>query len=655
MIPIRMLLVITLLLPVLNQTVLGRPTQQPRNVLAPFTFKAIQQALPAYGSWKPFPTSAAVWQAQYPAAILQNVVKNGEEVLKKDYPYIPASVVLDFVRIGDHKLRYEKMFFEKRDMLWAATMAEAVEGKGRFIDKIVDGIWSICEETFWGTTSVLYMQKAGKGLPDVQDPVVDLYVPETAALLAWIDYFHGKTLDSISQLLRKRIHYEVERRLFTPMLTGKYFYLTADKPNNWVPWIMSNYITAQLLLESDADKRNKAIHYATGYIDKYINYGLGNDGSCDEGPGYWSQAVGCVMDALTVLHDASYGKLNVYSNPFVQKMGAYIYRMHIGGRRFINVGDAVSQITPDALFLYRYGKATGDADMVNFASWGYHTQTDTTEAPYLSNGHNSRTRKLYNMQVLPACSATPYTNRLVPDTWLADIEIMSARSANGLFVAGYGGNNGQSHNHNDVGNVLLYADGEPVVIDVGPGTYTSKTFTDQRYTLWFNTSPYHNLPTINGYGQAAGKEYTATDVQYKTDSITSTFSLNLAKTYPAAAGVQKWLRIISMNKQKGIATITDDYVLTAPAMGLTQTFMTVCNTDISTSGKIAFTYADSKKVVLDYDPASWEVKKEKIELKGTEDRTFKGSWGGKDIWRILLVSKTNVATNKVTYSFSKIL
>jgi hypothetical protein len=75
---------------------------------------------------------------------------------------------------------------------------------------------------------------------------------------------------------------------------------------------------------------------------------------------------------------------------------------------------------------------------------------------------------------------------------------MTARTNNNPFIASHGGNNAESHNHNDVGDFIIYADGAPVIIDAGKGTYMAITFSKNRYTLWYNTSPYHNVPLVNG-------------------------------------------------------------------------------------------------------------------------------------------------------------
>lgn len=42
----------------------------------------------------------------------------------------------------------------------------------------------------------------------------------------------------------------------------------------------------------------------------------------------------------------------------------------------------------------------------------------------------------------------------------------------------------ERHNHNDIGQFIVYADGKPVIIDVGVETYTAKTFSERRYEIW---------------------------------------------------------------------------------------------------------------------------------------------------------------------------
>ena len=602
-----------------------------RDLLQKFSSRQLAGALIPRVQFKPFPQSPAEWKKILPDSLIQKLISNGESALKKEFKNIPATVMLEFVRTGN-RTDFENLSFGKRVELWNLVLAESVEGKGRFVDAIVNGIWSICEESFWGVSAHLGAQKAGVGLPDVEDPIVDLFAAETAAVLAWTDYFAGPQLEKVSKLVRPRIRYEMKRRIWEPMATKSFGWAGGGNPeaklNNWAPWIVSNYLTAVLLLEDKEDERVKDVYRGIRVIDQYID-GLGEDGGCEEGPTYWSAAGGCVYDALNLLYDATGGKLNVYQDAFVQKMGAYIYKTHIAGKYFINVADAHPEFVPDGLMLFRFGKDMNDPVMMQFGSWSWHALAGKEVTMEIFH----RTRSLYNFTALGACAAYPAKEVAVPQVWLSDVQLMAARSANGLFVASHGGNNGESHNHNDIGDFMVYANGYPVIIDVGSGVYTARTFSRDRYSLWFNTSPYHNLPTINGVEQGAGPSFAASSVNDEGGRL----SMNIAGAYPAEAGVSLWQRTVGLSKSK--VEVTDHYKGAVSFRNITQSFMTVCPTDIDPVGRIVFTLPDGGQTYLDYDPRIWKVRKEKMELTTPEDQGLKTSWKGAAIWRILLMGQ----------------
>ena len=579
------------------------------------------------------------------------IIKNGEDDIKKPFEEIPATVMLEFVR-NNNRTDYEKISFQKRNQLWNMVMAESVEGKGRFVDQIINGIWSVCEESFWGISAHVGIQKAGAGLPDVEDPIVDLFSAETGALLAWTDYFVGPELDKVSKLIRKRIRYEIDRRIFKPMTTAKYGWMGGGNPeakvNNWAPWIASNYITADLLIEKDETKRTQALNIAIKIMNQYVN-GLGEDGGCDEGPGYWTAAGACVFDGLNLLYDATNGKYSIYKDPFINKMGAYVYNTHIDGKYFINVADAHPIMEPDGLLIFRFGTDVGNKDMMNMGSWAYHTYDENG----IAYERFHRTRSLYDLLAIKACGAYPYKENPAKDVWYSDVQLMASRSDNGLFLACHAGNNGESHNHNDVGDFIVYADGNPVIIDVGSGTYTARTFSKYRYKLWFNTSPYHNLPTINGEEQGSGGQFSATDVSYQKSKSSSWLSMNISKAYPEAAKVKSWNRTVKLDKAKNNIEVKDKFELRDKSDSLSQSFMTVCKTDITSPGKIIFYLPDETKVYMDYDSKMWSVTKQKMDLTTPEDQGLKHTWEGRDIWRILMTIKKPLQKESVLYKIYK--
>lgn len=605
-----------------------------RDLLAPSAAKLSTTLIPQ-ASWHPFPQTPEGWRAVLPDSTRNRLIKTGEQMLHFDFRNIPASLTLEYVRTGN-RTHYENASFSKRNALMALTLAESIEGRGRFTDKIMDGVWSICEESYWGAAAHLGLQHAGAGLPDVADPTVDLFTAETAAVLAWTDYFAGAALDKISPLIRPRIFAEVNRRVFVPLVTAKYGYLgggrTDVKLNNWDPWVMSNYCTAALLLEKDTARRVDAIRRVIHYTDLYID-GLGNDGGCEEGPTYWTAAAACVFDVLNQLSDATHGAIDIYHQPFIARMASYIYTTHISGKYYVNIADAAAELVPDGFMIYRFGRAIDDPVMQAFGSWIVHTYPATPG----SYNQFHRTRILYDLLAETNCDRCPPKEPLILKGWLADIQLMIARNDRGLFLATHAGTNGESHNHNDVGDFMIYADGQPVIVDVGPGTYTARTFSSHRYDLWFNTSAYHNLPTINGYQQGDGLAYRATDVQHHAEGASTSLTMDIAMAYPADAGVLHWMRTVSLDDKA--VTITDKYQAKTTLQSLTQSFMTVAPADVSKSGTVLFDAGNGRHLSLKYDPAVWSAAVEKVDFGIPEENGVHEHWGGRSIYRVLLTAK----------------
>ncbi len=148
------------------------------------------------GDWHPYPTidEPDAWD-QFPEFIRIAFIQEGEKYLDYTWPVIPATAALDFVRDGN-RTNYENVSFGRRKALTSLVMAELFERQGRFIDQIINGIWAICEETYWGVSAHIGMQEKGSGLPDVTEPTIDLFAAETSCQMAWALIFAGNTTGS---------------------------------------------------------------------------------------------------------------------------------------------------------------------------------------------------------------------------------------------------------------------------------------------------------------------------------------------------------------------------------------------------------------------------------------------------------------------------
>ncbi|NLP11151.1 heparinase, partial [bacterium] len=187
----------------------GSAARRPAIMANERVLSRLDQALVKAGDYHPFPTwgEREAWQA-IPDSIRRLHLQAAEPLIGYNWPALPATLFLEFKREGNRS-RYEQNHFDRRTRLGQLLLAECLEGKGRFLDDICNGVWAICEESFWGVPAHMSAQKAGVGLPDVSEPIVDLFAAETASLMAWTHYLLGAELDSISPLLRPRMEKEI--------------------------------------------------------------------------------------------------------------------------------------------------------------------------------------------------------------------------------------------------------------------------------------------------------------------------------------------------------------------------------------------------------------------------------------------------------------
>ncbi|HEX8041150.1 MAG TPA: heparinase II/III family protein [Chryseosolibacter sp.] len=614
----------------------GLYAQQQNLLSGKYTEEELKTLLIPPAQWKPFPAidDRQGWSKADPT-MMKAIVSRAESYLDYQWPYIPATKSLLIERTGDRD-EYQKISFQKRNVLGTLLLAEIYENKGRFVDQVIDGVWSICEESFWGVPAHLPKTKEYMGLMDTSNPFVELFSAETATTLAWVDYFLGAKLDAVSPQIRKRIYNETSYRIFQPLMTRHHGWMGGEangsRPNNWNPWICSNWLNAVLLLEKDEGKRTAAVAKILKTLDNFLNP-YPQDGGCDEGPGYWGAAAASLYDNLALLTLATPRSFEyVFQDEKIKNMGRFIYRAQIGEKYFLNFADAHPAPHMDGNMIYRFGKDIGDGEMMKF---GAHYREAFTGG--ISTFHYFR--NLFGVFIQNELQKAEQGLPLPRDAWFPDLQVMVARdragSTEGFFVGAKGGHNGESHNHNDIGNYVVYYDGLPVLIDVGSGTYTRRTFSGQRYDIWFNRSDYHNVPTINGKTQEPGSQYKATDVAYSSSDAYARLTLEISKSYPDDAGVTSWKRTIRLNRGKSVQ-VSDVAALSAPG-SFTQHLMTSYPADISRAGEVVIHYqtpsGEKRDFAVSYDPRKLEASVEKVQLVSVEDQGILANWGD-NIYRI---------------------
>ena len=565
----------------------------------------------------------AFWRDSVPESMRQSYIHYGEQYLGKPWAVLPNSVFAEF-KISGNRVNYEGLCFEKRRQLAALVMAEIMEGKGRFLLDIIDGMGSFCEETWWGIPA-----HYGHKVPLPEDQTVDLFNAETASLIAWTRYMLQPQFDTFSPDLCQRIDREIERRILIPAVSTDYWWKTAGM--NWNPWICSNWLTCVLICEKDEARKGKAIcqiiDATTAFADAYPD-----DGGCDEGPTYWDRAAASLFEVMRLLDVTE-------PTSKVRNMAAYAYKTYIGNDYCVNFADAhENKAVQQVNIVYPFGLWLNDQTMREFGAYlGRQNGVLENPAALYDKSGNFPTlgRELFFLRHIRDFIAETPREPLLKNVWLSDLQIITARRKN-LFVAMKGGNNGESHNHNDVGSFIVYAKStpshltpdslSPLFIDPGVGEYTSKTFSKDRYDIWTMQSGYHNLPQINGVDQKDGKQYAAKVISHKDGVLT----LDIAGAYPEEAAVKSWKRTVSSGKT-GIS-VTENYELETYHQPTRLMLMT--------------TDSDALRRII-YDSRQLEATVE--DISNLLDPLLQRIWG-KEMYRIILTVKSDATKGQIKYT-----
>lgn len=594
--------------------------------------------------WVPFPsyTDRNGWDVMV-GNNKESLIKKGESKLNYEWKAIPVTSYLEFERTGNRNIMQDPND-DNTSALSDLVVAELAEGKGRFIDQIINGVFFQCERTSWVLSAHLGgYQSSKRAIPDHNDPTIDLGSGDLAGLLAWTYYFLHNEFDKVDPIISARLYKELYDKVIIPYRSIDRFWWMGFNENNsfvnnWNPWCNFNVLQCALLLENDPEQLSKDVFRTMCSVDKFINY-VNTDGACEEGPSYWGHAAGKLYDYLKVLSLGTGGKLDFFNNQLVQNMGEYISNSYVGNDWVVNFADASAKFASDAALIYRYGDAIDNQVMREFASY----LVNERGAKSLSSGLDMF-RVLESLEYDHILRATKGSHQMDDIIEYPETQFYYIKNKEGFFLACKGGHNAESHNHNDIGTVSLYYNSLPILIDAGVGTYTRQTFSGERYSIWTMRSQYHNLPSINGMEQVYGRERTAKNIQF--DKKKKKISIDISNAYPAKAMVDSWKRSYSLLKN-GIE-ITDEFQLSEIISENKVHFMLWGNIDINTPGKVLIN-VDGSKFVLEYDAKQFAPELETIELP---DHRLSNVWGD-EIFRLTLTAK--IKEPKGTYKFKVVL
>ncbi len=508
----------------------------------------IEHALRIVSPPPPFPSASdrAAWHEVRNAIgepQLAELIAQAESNARSPLSPLTATLYLEFVRNGQRE-GYEQPARQRRTVLRNLALAECLEGQGRFLDAILDVAWAICEESSWSWPA------HQRELTDMERPVIDLSVAMTALELAELDWLLGAQLQPA---LGKRIRYEVNRRCFTPYLTRHdhwWLYNSHQRNvNNWTAVCNGGVAGAALYLESDLSRLAEIIARAARSLDDYLST-FDPDGGSTEGPGYWSYGFGYYTMLAHLVEHRTAGQLNFFEGEQIPKIAQYPLRVMLSPGRYVNFSDADSHFNFLPAHLAYLSRRLNLPNLMRLA------QSQSGARNELSWALRSL---FWRPSVEPGGAFIPAAH-----DWFGGMMWMIARydpsEPNALVLAAKGGHNGEMHNQNDVGNLIVHVNGESVIADVGRGRYTRFYFGPERYDHFVNSSRGHSVPVPNGTYQLPGRQYASSLLDHQSDQATDRLSIEMKDVYPPEADLASLRRTVRLHREppRGWLELSDE-------------------------------------------------------------------------------------------------
>lgn len=599
-------------------------------------FEPERIVLPAPGTWQPVPpiTDRTFWDG-VEDDVRAGVLAEVSRFSGSDWPPLTANVWRDYGRTGN-RVHYQDPYFARRDRLAAAVLAYCLTDDPRWYDEALDGIWLLLEETSWCIPP--HDRHGGIGeLPDPASPTLDLFAAETGAQLAWT---HAVLADRLEPNVAERIAAEVTARILVPYRTVDdwvWFGKTRPHVNNWNPWINSNVLACSLLLDRSTADIELTVQRAIFGLDVFLR-GYPDDGGCDEGASYWWRAGASLFECLEILRSVT--GLDAFGLPILGEIARYLPRVHVAGDWYVNVADGAARLdrlNANAHLVWQFGRRVGDPTV---EAHGRALRGSAPAIPVGARLGRGLGRSLLALADTDWRAAADLPDPLLLQTYLPDTELFVARSragtADGLLLSVKGGHNGEDHNHNDVGTVLVAVDGQPALVDAGVAEYTAAHFGPERYSIWTMRSSYHNVPSVDGVEQGAGPEFAARDLSAELTDSYAEMSLDLAAAYPA--GITSWRRTGRLDRSPDRIVLRDEWELDHEPSTVELHFLASSEPTITTDG---FSVG-RLDVAVDAGIAV-----ERIDL---EDRRLRWAWGD-SLWRIT-VSAPPSRTGSLTFTMT---
>ena len=349
-----------------------------------------------------------------------------------------------------------------------------------YYDNLLKIVWAYLGEYTWaplGHYTEFYYQRTPR---DFDFGLLDIFATSVAFGLAEVKNLFK---DRFPQLLLDRISYEIRRRTIEPFLERKFFWESHN--NNWTA-VCTSAVGSVLIYEApdlyyeNKERIDKALRC---YLDSYKD-----DGMCVEGVGYWEFGFGFFTSFALLERELTGGRVDRFKEEKVKEIAKFLQKTFLQEGVIVTFSD--SSVTQHYFF----------------GVWHTlrHVYGDELEPLPKSHGYAVRDNTHFNFALR---AFIYYDTKNISDTLRKDV-VYAGKDSN-YFIkrtkaygfAVKGGDNGESHNHIDVGSFILARNNKQIICDVGAGPYEDGYHTERRYTFFHPSAYAHNIPLFDGQGE----------------------------------------------------------------------------------------------------------------------------------------------------------
>lgn len=386
-------------------------------------------------------------------------------------------------------------------------------------------VWAYLNEYTWAPLGHYTEQYYGKTPKDFDYGLLDIFACSIAFSLAEIKNLFK---DRFPSLLRDRITYELRRRTIEPYLTRKFFWESHD--NNWTA-VCTGSVAGVLMYEAPElfFENQERIHKSMQcYLDSYKD-----DGMCVEGVGYWEFGFGFFASYAMLERELTNGEVDWFKLPKIKEISKFLQKTFLQRNVIVTFSD--SSVTQRYFFYLPH--------MLR------HVYGDEIERLPRDAGLavKNNTHLSFSLRGIIYYNEENISDTLREGvTYFADNSCYLIKRTGAYGFATKGGNNGESHNHIDVGTFILSRNNKQIICDIGSGPYEEGYHTEKRYTFFHPSAYSHSIPIIDGEGE---DNIRRDDVCVIYDEKTSTARMDIANAF-GRDYIKSVLREFTLDEEK---------------------------------------------------------------------------------------------------------